>query len=812
MAINDIVQVIAEARVDARSLSEFVFKPAGFMVTRRLAPSINTLEYYLNHFRNVEAEGNSAIARANNVISAAQASANTAINNIIIDGNAQISNAISNAGFVQVGTFAAGATLANRNDVIQASDGKLYRWGGSLPKTVAASSTPENSGGFGSNAWLEVSDASLAQKLAGVGGASIIGNGVSVFNNMAEFLAADSQIQDGSKVFLHSMYQGLDLGGEGRLYTYSKTNPKAVGLATGDGHLSRDFDGKVFIAEFGAVGGVASDIGSRGVDSNALQQCFDVTRSGNGGVISMGIGGNYHLSGVITADCNDVVIDCGDSNIHLGRLLIRWHPKKLGYGAFKNVVIKDGVWIGNLYDVERGGSTTRSNMHIDFGKVDNIEISGNTFIESNYQGHIADLLGSRYVYFEGNKVLGSVPHPSKLHNEVVQLDSADITLAGVPIETEDRPFFDKLPATNVYVRGNEFLPYTNPETGVTTECARPMGGHTYIGGFHDVYFEDNLVRDVVTQTGTIYAQESINLFGHKSHFNRNTIVLSNGNAAAFRFYCDNEHTETHGIRAYFEAKDNVIRVKNASGDSSSPSTFGMVFNATKPADGKDFTLENNTQGYDLVIEGNDIEVDISSQPESKLYSIFYIQSNVNNFNIDITSNRLKKQGVAHSSIRFDSGYLGARVKSAVSVVDNQFRGDSCKSSEVLVPFGPTAESEDGMSVRMVGNTFYTKGSIANISMRGGYVEISDNTSFDWNFYNSAGDEISKLYTVVTATPFFGHDNYCIVPKEDVVTNDPNHEHFSKFPRQPFSIGYTPTGVTASDIFKTVYTSKYTLDF
>lgn len=48
MADTDIVQVIAEARVDARSLSEFVFKPADFMVERRLAPKIHTLQYYLD--------------------------------------------------------------------------------------------------------------------------------------------------------------------------------------------------------------------------------------------------------------------------------------------------------------------------------------------------------------------------------------------------------------------------------------------------------------------------------------------------------------------------------------------------------------------------------------------------------------------------------------------------------------------------------------------------------------------------------------------------------------------------------------------
>ena len=69
MAINDIVQTIAEARVDARSLSEFVFKPAGFKVARRLAPPIDTLQFYIDRFdATVESITNNAINTVNDAI------------------------------------------------------------------------------------------------------------------------------------------------------------------------------------------------------------------------------------------------------------------------------------------------------------------------------------------------------------------------------------------------------------------------------------------------------------------------------------------------------------------------------------------------------------------------------------------------------------------------------------------------------------------------------------------------------------------------------------------------------------------------
>ena len=51
---DDIVQVIQDAREDAVSLSQFIYYPASTMVERRLAPSIHTLNYYLEYLHGLE--------------------------------------------------------------------------------------------------------------------------------------------------------------------------------------------------------------------------------------------------------------------------------------------------------------------------------------------------------------------------------------------------------------------------------------------------------------------------------------------------------------------------------------------------------------------------------------------------------------------------------------------------------------------------------------------------------------------------------------------------------------------------------------
>lgn len=71
-------------------------------------------------------------------------------------------DAVLNAGYIPSGTFTAGATLTQSNQVL--SDGSSYwRWDGSFPKVVSAASSPTPTG---VGAWIVVSDQALRGDLA----------------------------------------------------------------------------------------------------------------------------------------------------------------------------------------------------------------------------------------------------------------------------------------------------------------------------------------------------------------------------------------------------------------------------------------------------------------------------------------------------------------------------------------------------------------------------------------------------------------------------------------------------------------------
>lgn len=73
---------------------------------------------------------------------------------------------ITRLGYIPVRSFEDGATLTVPSEVLlQESSGDYFRWDGSLPKTVTAGSTPENSGGVGKGKWLSVGDATLRSDL-----------------------------------------------------------------------------------------------------------------------------------------------------------------------------------------------------------------------------------------------------------------------------------------------------------------------------------------------------------------------------------------------------------------------------------------------------------------------------------------------------------------------------------------------------------------------------------------------------------------------------------------------------------------------
>lgn len=83
----------------------------------------------------------------------------------------QFDSAVMNAGYIPGGTFSAGATLTQANQVL--SDGSSYwRWDGSFPKTVTAGSSPTPTG---AGQWILVSDQALRADLAASNSTVLIG-------------------------------------------------------------------------------------------------------------------------------------------------------------------------------------------------------------------------------------------------------------------------------------------------------------------------------------------------------------------------------------------------------------------------------------------------------------------------------------------------------------------------------------------------------------------------------------------------------------------------------------------------------------
>lgn len=81
---------------------------------------------------------------------------------------------LAKGSFYRVGTFSAGYTLTNMRQTLEYY-GLEYSWSGSFPKAVHAGSTPATSGGVGAGAWVDRTDATLRDQLAGDGGATKVG-------------------------------------------------------------------------------------------------------------------------------------------------------------------------------------------------------------------------------------------------------------------------------------------------------------------------------------------------------------------------------------------------------------------------------------------------------------------------------------------------------------------------------------------------------------------------------------------------------------------------------------------------------------
>lgn len=86
-----------------------------------------------------------------------------------------VERAIKEFGWTTMDSFEIGATLTNSSEVLRwESNGEYYRWDGSFPKVVPASSTPATTGGVGIGAWVGIGDASLRSDLISSSGGPIV--------------------------------------------------------------------------------------------------------------------------------------------------------------------------------------------------------------------------------------------------------------------------------------------------------------------------------------------------------------------------------------------------------------------------------------------------------------------------------------------------------------------------------------------------------------------------------------------------------------------------------------------------------------
>ncbi|QIO02153.1 haemolysin-type calcium binding [Salmonella phage heyday] len=166
------------------------------------------------------------------------------------------------------GTFDSGAVINTKNELLTHTDGK-YRWDGTLPKTVAAGSTPETTGGVGLGAWLSVGDASLRSELAKNDGLKHIGSCESI----AELRTITGET-NGQKIFLSSVLPGRNIGGG--IFQWDTTSTfiddggcviKPTASATGRWIRQRNYDRTPEM--FGAIGDGVTD------DTAAIQRMFD---------------------------------------------------------------------------------------------------------------------------------------------------------------------------------------------------------------------------------------------------------------------------------------------------------------------------------------------------------------------------------------------------------------------------------------------------------------------------------------------------------------------------------------------------------
>jgi hypothetical protein len=200
----------------------------------------------------------------------------------------QFNDALDLIGWTVVDSFETGATITSRSEALRyAATGELYRWDGTLPKTVTAGGTPATSGGIGAGKWL------LVVNSAGGSGNGIVYDpppssfveGVTYFN--AETFELAFSYDDGDTTQYVTFPLAKPLGGGGSSSGEANT---ASNLGAGTG---------LFAAKSGVDLQFKSLVAGSGVTLSNTSTTVTISATGGGG------GGTTDHALLTNRDAND---------------------------------------------------------------------------------------------------------------------------------------------------------------------------------------------------------------------------------------------------------------------------------------------------------------------------------------------------------------------------------------------------------------------------------------------------------------------------------------------------------------------------
>ncbi|MDI3359788.1 hypothetical protein QQF21_17290 [Lelliottia sp. V89_10] len=295
---------------------------------------------------------------------------------LMADFENQMKAALIAAGYQLIDSFQEGATLTQLNQALRwklpDGDGEYYRWDGPLPKVVPQGSTPTNTGGVKTGAWVGVGDASLRAQLASTVGAGMVDSNDGF--TLQQFIDLVDYQRNG------------DIRGFGvttsditpiNAYINSGENPRTLkiprGSWLGNVVLGKGFgvSGDSLITTTITVPKDAPGISASGDElRGVLVENLDLSVAGAvSGGLPIGVGAGLDLSGVAKA------VNCTFSNIYLDYFDLGYKAGPADFSnTYRNVrasnnrigfyLSSNGQIINNVFDGVYVSSWTELGMYI----------------------------------------------------------------------------------------------------------------------------------------------------------------------------------------------------------------------------------------------------------------------------------------------------------------------------------------------------------------------------------------------------------------------------------------------------------------